>query len=99
MTDTHLLDALAHNQCPDCKNFGFLAGPRGGSAQNMFCCNPNCRAGFNVVSLSSLTPQALTAFRSGASTHFGLITVQRIPKAAAMYYAPQVHVLVGGFTR
>ena len=37
------------NQCPVCKNFGFIPGPRGGAGQNIFCCNPGCRAGFNVA--------------------------------------------------
>lgn len=41
-------DAIQHNRCPDCGNYGFHDGPRGGLSQNIFCCNPQCRSGFNV---------------------------------------------------
>ena len=47
-TETEI-EALQHDRCPDCGNFGFHDGPRGGSAINIFCCNPSCRAGFNVA--------------------------------------------------
>jgi hypothetical protein len=42
-------EALLHNRCPDCGNYGFHDGPRGGASQNIFCCNPHCRSAFNVA--------------------------------------------------
>jgi len=45
-------DALAlirSNRCPLCKNWGFIPGPRGGAGQNIYCCNPECRAAFMVA--------------------------------------------------
>ena len=49
-TEAELKDAqsVLRNQCPDCGNWGFHGGPRGGAAQNIFCANPGCRSGFNV---------------------------------------------------
>lgn len=41
--------SLRHNRCPDCGNYGFHDGPRGGASQNIFCANPHCRAGFNIA--------------------------------------------------
>lgn len=41
-------DALLHNRCPACGNYGFHDGPTGGMSLNIFCCNPHCRAGFNI---------------------------------------------------
>lgn len=53
MSADHLTDAeiklLASNQCPACKNFGFIGGPRGGAGQNIYCANPQCRAAFMVA--------------------------------------------------
>jgi hypothetical protein len=43
--------AINNNQCPDCRNYGFVPGPRGGAGRNIFCANPGCRAGFNVAPL------------------------------------------------
>ena len=40
---------IRHNQCPACKNFGFIPGPRGGAGQNIYCANPHCRAAFMVA--------------------------------------------------
>ena len=47
--DPVLAESIRINRCPDCGNFGFLFGPRGGSARNIFCANPTCRSGFNVT--------------------------------------------------
>lgn len=52
-------ERLRHNQCPDCGNYGFHDGPRGGLSQNIFCANPHCRSGFN------LGPQLVIAQRIG----------------------------------
>jgi len=41
--------SLRRGQCPACKNWGFIPGPRGGAGQNIYCCNPVCRAGFMVA--------------------------------------------------
>jgi hypothetical protein len=49
MHDTVLAESIRANRCPDCGNFGFLLGPRGGLARNIFCANPTCRSGFNVT--------------------------------------------------
>jgi hypothetical protein len=37
------------NRCPACTNWGFIAGPRGGAGQNIYCANPNCRAAFMIA--------------------------------------------------
>lgn len=37
------------NQCPTCRNWGFLPGPRGGAGQNIYCANPDCRAAYMVA--------------------------------------------------
>jgi hypothetical protein len=47
--DPVLAESIRANRCPDCGNWGFLLGPRGGSARNIFCANPACRSGFNVT--------------------------------------------------
>lgn len=36
-------------RCPDCGHEGFLAGPRGGMAQNFACANDDCGSRFNDV--------------------------------------------------
>jgi hypothetical protein len=41
--------SIIANHCPDCGNYGFIPGPSGGLAQNLFCANPACRSGFNVT--------------------------------------------------
>jgi hypothetical protein len=55
------LSALQNNRCPDCGNYGFHDGPRGGLAQHIFCCSPYCRAGFNVGPV----PRVIMAQRIG----------------------------------
>jgi hypothetical protein len=47
--DPVLAESIRTNRCPDCGNFGFLLGPRAGSARNIFCAKPTCRSGFNVT--------------------------------------------------
>lgn len=37
--------------CPDCEHKGFLAGPRGGMAQNFKCASSECGSRFNDMSL------------------------------------------------
>lgn len=48
LTDAEL-DLLRCDVCPDCREpgTGFKSGPRGGSAQNIFC--NSCGVGFNVL--------------------------------------------------
>jgi len=46
-------DSLGHPvtgemRCPFCHHKEFLAGPRGGLCQNVFCDNDECREGFNI---------------------------------------------------
>jgi hypothetical protein len=49
-----LYDTMAVT-CPDCyQNFGYYNGPRGGAAINVFCRNPECRSGFNIMPLMRL---------------------------------------------
>jgi hypothetical protein len=43
------LETIRRNQCPACKNWGFIPGPRGGAGQNLYCANPECRAAFMVA--------------------------------------------------
>jgi len=43
------LFAIINNRCPDCGNYGFIGGPRGGAGQNIFCANPECMAAFMVA--------------------------------------------------
>lgn len=44
-----------HIHCPDClQHEGFYMGPRGGPAINVYCRNPACRSGFNVVPVMKL---------------------------------------------
>lgn len=44
-----------HIHCPDClQHEGFYMGPRGGLAINVYCRNPACRSGFNVVPVMKL---------------------------------------------
>jgi len=54
---------IERNQCPACGNYGFHMGPRGGLSRNIFCANPDCRAGFNVAFLGQtiLMCQAIQA--------------------------------------
>jgi hypothetical protein len=47
--DPVLAESIRANRCPDCGNWGFLLGSRGGSTRNIFCANPKCRSGFNVM--------------------------------------------------
>jgi hypothetical protein len=47
MTDAEV-ELIRKNQCPVCKNWGFIPGPRGGAGQNIYCANPNCRASYMV---------------------------------------------------
>lgn len=47
------VSVVENNQCPDCKKFGFLAGPRGGLAQNVKCANRECGSRFNVTPFSA----------------------------------------------
>lgn len=35
--------------CPICHRVGFIAGPRGGMAVNVYCANRKCRAAWNVT--------------------------------------------------
>lgn len=45
-----LSQRLQTGYCPECgSNQGFYEGPRGGLAQNIFCANNSCEAGFNVI--------------------------------------------------
>ena len=46
--DPVLAESIRANRCPDCGNWGFVPGPRGGGARDIFCANPSCRSGFNV---------------------------------------------------
>lgn len=39
-TRSEIVDKLV---CPNCKNEEFLAGPRGGSAQNVMCTKCGCK--------------------------------------------------------
>jgi len=71
-------DALHNNRCPDCGNYGFHDGPRGGASINIFCCNPHCRSGFNVGPI--IGPR--------------LITAQRIGRGPLAFYAPQTHAVI-----
>jgi len=48
LTDSEVA-TLKANQCPVCKNWGFIPGPRGGAGQNIYCANPRCRAAFMVA--------------------------------------------------
>jgi hypothetical protein len=48
LTDSEVATVKA-NQCPVCKNWGFIPGPRGGAGQNIYCANPKCRAAFMVA--------------------------------------------------
>ncbi len=68
-------DALMNNRCPDCGNYGFHDGPRGGLSQNVFCCSPYCRSGFNL----------------GPTINGRLIMAQRIGRGRLGYYPPQTH--------
>jgi hypothetical protein len=43
------IETVRQNRCPRCGNWGFIAGPRGGAGQNIYCCNPECRAAFMVA--------------------------------------------------
>jgi len=43
------VELIRANQCPACKNWGFIPGPRGGAGQNVYCANPSCRAAFMVA--------------------------------------------------
>jgi|SRR5215831_15855195 len=49
MKQDEVREALMRNQCPDCGNHGFINGPVGGAARNMFCANPKCRSAFNLT--------------------------------------------------
>jgi len=68
-------EALRNNRCPNCGNYGFHDGPRGGLSQNVFCCNPHCRAGFNL----------------GPTINGRLLMAQRINRGRLCYYPPQTH--------
>jgi hypothetical protein len=54
MDDARLLNAINNNRCPDCGNYGFAMGPRGGAGRNIFCANPACRAGFMIAPLDEV---------------------------------------------
>lgn len=43
------VSSIRNNKCPACGNFGFIAGPRGGAGQNIYCANPACRVAFMVA--------------------------------------------------
>ncbi len=43
------VELIRKNCCPNCKNFGFHSGPRGGAGQNIYCANPACRAAYNIA--------------------------------------------------
>jgi hypothetical protein len=51
LDDARICSAINNNRCPDCGNYGFHMGPRGGAGRNIFCANSACRAGFNVAPL------------------------------------------------
>lgn len=48
MTDAEV-ELIRTGQCPACRNYGFHEGPRGGAGQNLYCCNPNCKAAYMVA--------------------------------------------------
>lgn len=54
INDARILNAINNNRCPDCGNYGFHMGPRGGNGRNIFCANPACRSGFMVAPLDEV---------------------------------------------
>lgn len=54
-TDGEKLFEDLRNGCPACgKNMGFYEGPRGGLSVNVFCCNPECKAGYNLMPIANI---------------------------------------------
>jgi len=47
LTNYELETIREAQKCPDCGHDEFLAGPRGGMAQNFKCANPECGSRFN----------------------------------------------------
>ena len=54
IADEKIVALIKSNRCPDCGNYGFIGGPRGGAGQNIYCCNPECRAAFMVAPRKSI---------------------------------------------
>ena len=85
-----ILTAIRENRCPDCGNWGFAMGPRGGVGRNIFCAQPTCRSGFNIAPVPG--GGAVGHKYSAAFPMFA----QRIDRGRDCYYPPQIHILNSG---
>ena len=47
--DDDAVRLIDSGHCPDCRQRGFIFGPRGGSSQNVERANLDCRVRFNVA--------------------------------------------------
>ena len=51
---------LTRGICPQCRQRGFVLGPRGGAAQNIECADIACRARYNVTAYAGSVVMAET---------------------------------------